>query len=172
MDSMSERAVMSDTTTPDIEVFVYKNQNVDISCPTCGLVKTVDVSNIKDISHWQIGATCKRCANKFRVSFNFRKFFRKNAFLRGDIFTSSNLLELLGEAQIMDLSLSGIGFIAPQTSLRVGDELCVRFQLDDDLCSELVKEIRIESIRGSKIGASFVGAGFDPLLGKYIMTKQ
>jgi len=50
--------------------------------------------------------------------------------------------------------------------------MVVRFLLDDERNSAVEKEIMIQSVRGDKIGAVFVGTeGFDVILGKYILPK-
>lgn len=162
---------MSEANIPNVEVFVHNKKSSNITCPFCGLVKSMDVGKIKSIAHWGVGATCKRCSHKFHVSFNFRKFYRKGTYLRGELFYSADESSLLGEVRICDISLSGVGFRSDNLELVAGEELVLRFYLDDVSRTEIVKEVRIESLRHDKVGASFVQSGFDSLLGKYIMAK-
>lgn len=162
---------MSKAKIPNVEVFVHNKQAASITCPFCGLLKSMDVGKVRDIAHWSVGATCKRCTHKFHVSFNFRKYYRKGTYLRGELFLSAEEGSKLGEVRISDISLAGVGFVEDGLVLTVGEELVLRFYLDDASRTEIVKEVRIESLRQSKVGASFANGGFDPLLCKYIMAK-
>lgn len=163
---------MSDQKISDVEVFVHKKIVVSFACPNCGLEKSVNVERIKDVSHWKINATCRRCAHKFKVSFNFRKYYRKETSLRGLLYSSFETLESFAEVNVTDLSLTGIGFACDRCVLKEGSVMVVRFLLDDERNSAVEKEIMIQSVRGDKIGAVFVGTeGFDVILGKYILPK-
>ena len=161
---------MSDSKTSDVEVFVHKKVVVSFRCPECGLEKSIDAEKIKDVSHWKVNATCRRCSHKFRVSFNFRKYYRKETSLHGLLYASYETLEPLGDVTITDVSLTGMGFQSERWPLRKGDVVVVRFLLDDEAESPIEKEIEITSVRGTKIGAVFLETGgFDAVLGKYIL---
>jgi hypothetical protein len=161
---------MSEEKSSDVEVFVHKKLVVSFSCPVCSLEKTINADRIKDVSHWKVNATCRRCAHKFKVSFNFRKFYRKDTSLHGLLYSSFETLEPLGDIHVTDLSLTGIGFEVERAPLRAGDVAVVRFLLDDEDQSPVEKEVGIISVRGSKVGAVFLDTGgYDVALGKYII---
>ena len=161
---------MTEDKSSDVEVFVHKKIVVSFRCPVCNLEKSVNVEKIKDVSHWSVNATCRRCAHKFKVSFNFRKFYRKETSLHGLLYASYETLEPLADINITDISLTGMGFDSERWPLREGEVVVVRFMLDDENESALEKEIEIRSVRGSKVGAVFRDTkGFDPVLGKYIL---
>ena len=84
---------MSEERSSDVEVFVHKKIVVSFRCPACNLEKSINVEKIKDVSHWKVNATCRRCAHKFKVSFNFRKYYRKETSLHGRLYTSFETLE-------------------------------------------------------------------------------
>ncbi len=161
---------MSEDKISDVEVFVHKKIVVSFQCPVCNLEKSINVEKIKDVSHWNVKATCRRCAHKFKVSFNFRKYYRKETSLHGLLFASYETLEPLADVHITDISLTGLGFESERWPLRPGETLVVRFLLDDEDQSPLEKEIEIRSVRGAKVGAIFRDTkGFDAVLGKYIL---
>jgi hypothetical protein len=117
-----------------------------------------------------VNATCRRCAHKFKVSFNFRKYYRKETYLHGLLFDSFDSIDPVGDVIITDISLTGVGFECDKCSFNVGSVLILRCILDDDQRSRIEKKISIESIRGKKVGALFLDEkGFDKILGKYIL---
>lgn len=163
---------MNEEHVSDVEVFVHKKLVVSFACPQCNLEKSIEVERIKDVSHWKVNATCRRCAHKFRVSFNFRKYYRKETSLHGLVFASFETLDPIAEVRVIDVSLTGVGFESEGWVPQVGDDVVIRFLLDDDDNSEIEKGITIESVRGRKIGAAFADTkGFDKALGKYILPK-
>ncbi len=163
---------MNDDKISDVEVFVHNKMVVSFACPKCKLEKAIGVERIKDVYHWNVNATCRRCAHKFKVSFNFRKYYRKETYLHGLLFDSFESIDPVGDVIITDLSLTGAGFECSKFSFDVDSILVLRFILDDDERSRVEKKISIESIRGEKVGALFLdGKGFDKILGKYILPK-
>ena len=163
---------MSDDKISDVEVFVHNKMVVSFACPQCKLEKDVAVERIKDVYHWNVNATCRRCSYKFKVSFNFRKYYRKETYIHGLLFDSIRSIDPVGDVIITDISLTGIGFEYNKFNFDVGSIFVLRFILDDDERSRMEKKISIESIRGSKVGALFQDeSGFDKVLGKYILPK-
>lgn len=162
---------MSTKKKSDVEIFVHNRNVVRFVCPYCKLEKDIDISKIKDLSHWGIKGKCTRCKNDFTVSFNLRKYFRKNVNLEATMFTSVALDNFLGDACVTDMSLSGVGFTT-NASLVKDSVLTIRFILDNDQNTEVIKEIKIESIRGNKVGASFIGGvALDGHVRNYIVNK-
>jgi hypothetical protein len=163
---------MSDEKISDVEVFVHNKMVVSFACPQCKLEKEVAVERIKDVYHWNVNATCRRCSYKFKVSFNFRKYYRKETYIHGLLYDSLESLSPFGDVIITDISLTGIGFEYNKCNFNIGSMFILRFILDDDERSRMEKKISIESIRGSKVGALFQDeSGFDKALGKYILPK-
>lgn len=163
---------MSDEKISDVEVFVHNKMVVSFACPQCKLEKDVAVERIKDVYHWNVNATCRRCSYKFKVSFNFRKYYRKETYIHGLLYDSLESLAPVGDVIITDISLTGIGFEYNKCDFNIGSMFILRFILDDDERSRMEKKISIESIRGSKVGALFQDeSGFDKALGKYILPK-
>jgi predicted RNA-binding Zn-ribbon protein involved in translation (DUF1610 family) len=170
--TFNKRNTMSDEKSSDVEVFVHNKLVVSFACPLCGLEKTIGAEKIKDVYHWNINATCRRCAHKFKVSFNFRKYYRKETYFHGLLFDSFESIDPVGDIIITDISLTGIGFECNKCDFTVGSVLVVRFILDDEGNSRIEKKISIESIRERKVGAVFLDQkGFDKVLGKYILPK-
>jgi len=163
---------MNDDRISDVEVFVHNKMVVSFACPQCKLEKEVAVERIKDVYHWNISATCRRCAHKFKVSFNFRKYYRKETYIHGLLYDSFESIDPAGDVIVTDISLTGVGFECNRCDFNVGSVLILRFILDDGERSKMEKKISIESIRGSKVGALFLGENsFDKVLGKYILPQ-
>lgn len=163
---------MDENKYSDVEVFVHDKMVVAFVCPQCRLERSISVDKIKDVSHWNVNASCRKCGHKFKVSFNFRKYYRKETHLRGFLFASLDAQELVGDILVTDVALTGMGFVSTDYACRVGSVMLVRFFLDDQDNTEIEKLIRIESVRDTKIGAIFVGTkDFDKTLGKYILPK-
>ena len=163
---------MNEDKMSDVEVFVHNKMVVSFACPVCKLEKEIAVERIKDVYHWNVNATCRRCAHKFKVSFNFRKYYRKDTYLHGLLFDSLESIDPVGDVIITDISLTGVGFECEKCNFDVGSVLILRCILDDEHRSRIEKKISIESIRGKKVGALFLDEkGFDKVLGKYILPK-
>lgn len=163
---------MSENKASDVEVFVHNKMVVSFACPQCKQEKSIGVDRIRDVTHWGVNATCRRCSHKFKVSFNFRKFYRKETYLHGMLYESYDTTEAACEVRVTDVSLTGIGFECPDRTLEAGNVLVVRFILDDEEKSAVEKEISVTSVRGTKVGAVFTETkGFDKILGKYILPK-
>jgi hypothetical protein len=164
---------MSASQVSDVEIFVYKNDDVVFFCPKCKLKKKIQVDDIKNVNHWNIGATCQRCDHKFCVSFNFRKFYRKEVSISGYISYPSERDEILDRILVTDISLMGIGFEVKKYMPQAGEDLVVRFMLDDESNFEFERHVSVKSVRASKIGASFTGVqGFDAVLSNFILGKK
>ena len=163
---------MTEDKLSDVEVFVHNKMVVSFACPVCKLEKEIAVERIKDVYHWNVNATCRRCAHKFKVSFNFRKYYRKETYLHGLLFDSFDSIDPVGDVIITDISLTGVGFECNKCNFDVGSVIILRFILDDEQRSRIEKKISIESIREKKVGALFLDEkGFDKILGKYILPK-
>lgn len=163
---------MSDSKKPTVEVFIHKKESAIFSCPHCRLEKTVNVEKIKDVAHWSVSASCTRCGGNFIVSFNFRQYFRKETSLTGELAREAEPDIGIGRVQVTDLSLTGAGLLAEENVVQKGEMLILRFFLDDDTRTEIEKKIRVESVRGQRIGASFADAKkFDSVLGKYVLSR-
>ncbi len=163
---------MNEDKVSDVEVFVHNKMVVSFACPVCKLEKEIAVERIKDVYHWNVNATCRRCAHKFKVSFNFRKYYRKEAYLHGLLFDSIDSINHVCDVIVTDISLTGVGLEINNCNFDVGAVLVLRFILDDEQGSRVEKKISIESIRGKKVGALFLDEkGFDKILGKYILPK-
>lgn len=169
---LTKRKNMSEDKISDVEVFVHNKMVVSFACPQCKLEKEVAVERIKDVYHWNINATCRRCAHKFKVSFNFRKYYRKETYIHGLLYDSFESIDPSGDVIVTDISLTGVGFECNRCDFSVGSVFVLRFILDDGERSKMEKKISIESIRGSKVGALFLGENsFDKVLGKYILPQ-
>ncbi len=163
---------MTEDKMSDVEVFVHNKMVVSFACPVCKLEKEVAVERIKDVYHWNVNATCRRCSHKFKVSFNFRKYYRKETYLHALLFESSDSIDPACDAIVTDISLTGVGFECASRNFDIGSVVVMKFMLDDEERSKIEKKISIESIRGKKVGGLFLDEkGFDKVLGKYILPK-
>ena len=161
--SMSDSKVSKTYIRPD-NTFV-------LTCPHCGHQKIISVDSFK-AHHKELNIKCV-CKNIFKVILEFRKNVRKNALLRGTYINHSQNGSK-GKLIIQDISLSGIAFSCFEVkNFTVGDELSVKFNLEDEYQTEIEKEAIVRGVRLRTIGCEF--KEYEKLsgskLGYYVMNK-
>jgi hypothetical protein len=153
------------------KTYVRPDNTAVISCPHCGLQKSVPVDSFKG-SKSTVKIKCG-CKNVFTVNLEFRKRVRKRTSLRGS-YTNHSQLNKRGSITVKNISVDGLEFSSMDVqSFRVDDELTVEFTLDDEQRSEITKGVIVRDVRKSTVGCEFERSGefaFDGPLGFYIMS--
>lgn len=127
---------------------------VDVFCPQCGRLNRVDFSVIQGPEKGNLQINCS-CNSAIPISIDFRQHYRKETNLDGIYSNLSNEKEK-GKMQIMNLSMSGIGFtVQGSDAFSVGDQLELNFALDDDKQSEFEVEVIVRHITDNKVGCEF-----------------
>jgi hypothetical protein len=150
---------------------VYVNQEgvAVLKCPACDAVKISKVENFKGERHI-VKVRCK-CGNIFTVNLEFRRNYRKETELAGDFFGLSQEGSR-GKLLVLNVSKGGIGarVVGPNTN-EVGDELRVRFNLNDKNGSQIEKRVVVRLVKQDYIGCEFLDASdHDKALGFYLMV--
>ena len=133
-------------------VYVDRTNKVKVSCPKCGLEKTINVFKFKD-THKRLKANCK-CGEVFGFALNFRKHFRKQVQLSGEyVIQEENIRD---DIFIKDISMSGINFITFKEHHFSKDDIVeLKLALDDKTEPEIHASITIKWINERNIGGEF-----------------
>jgi hypothetical protein len=155
----------------DSKTYVRPDNTAVITCPHCGLQKSVPVESFKG-SKSTVKIKCG-CKNVFTVNLEFRKRIRKRTSLKGS-YTNHSQSNKRGSITIRNISVDGLEFSSMDVqTFKVDDELTVEFTLDDDQRSEITKEVIVRDVRKTSVGCEFERSGefaFDGPLGFYIMS--
>lgn len=150
------------------KVYLRHNNTAVVKCPNCGIEKTVNAAKLKKRGKsFKLRCTCR---SVFRVSFEFRKAYRKRNNLEGYYATISESKQY-GKMRVEDISLLGIGFTTLHTNrLKKGDGINVEFTLDDKRHSKIEKNAVVRWVKDKHIGCQFTETDqYDKDLGFYLM---
>ena len=134
------------------KVYVDRTNQIKIICPECGLEKKINVFKFKD-THKRLKANCK-CGEVFRLTLDFRKYYRKNAQLTGEYFVKGK--DEKEEILIEDISKAGINFATLKPhNFSKGDLVELKFTLDNPIKMEIRTRVKILWIIDRTVGAQF-----------------
>jgi hypothetical protein len=134
------------------KVYVGYTNKVTIICPKCGLKKNKIVFKFKD-THKRLTAKCK-CGEVFRLTLDFRKYYRKNVRLTGEYFVRGK--DEKREILIEDISKTGINFATLKPHNFSKDDLVeLKFTLDGPMRMEVRTRVKILWIIDRTVGAQF-----------------
>ncbi|MDM8523333.1 PilZ domain-containing protein [Desulfococcaceae bacterium HSG8] len=146
---------------PKKKVFIADNSTVTLTCPKCRNSKKVDISKYKDIDK---AANMKyecTCGHVYNVLLERRKFYRKETCLPGVYMLSGK--DISKPMLVKDLSLIGLKFeIESDADFVLDDRLCVKFSLDDEQRTLIIKEVVVKKIYEGLIGTEFSTREDDP----------
>ena len=151
------------------KVYISRDNTAVIVCHNCGFSKKVNASKYKDRKD-PVNIRC-RCKSVFRVLFEFRNVYRKETRLHGK-FSKLPKCKEWGSMTVKNISQTGIGFATLTIhNLKKGDEIKVRFTLDDKQRSEVEKDAVVRVVNDKFIGCEFTEpVGYqDKALGFYLM---
>jgi hypothetical protein len=139
-----------------------------IKCPQCGTARTVNAAKL-DNPRGPLKARCK-CGAAFGILFEVRKAYRKETRLHGN-YVKDSAGEEQGRIIVRNISLSGIGFTTlTKHNLKQGDNVRLKFTLDDKRRSEIEKNGVVRVVNDKSIGCQFTGSDQqDDALGFYLM---
>ena len=134
------------------KVYVGRTNQVKIICPKCELEKNINVFKFKD-THKQLKVKCK-CGEEFRLTLDFRKYYRKKVQLAGECFIHEK--NERDDILIIDISMTGINFTTfkPHNFSR-DDTVELKFNLDNPTKTEIQTTVRIKWINDRNVGAQF-----------------
>ena len=149
-------------------VYVNDGHAAVVKCPNCGNTKTVNTGKLNK-QGMNLVLRCS-CQSLFKVFFEFRKSHRKKTNLEG-YYTILPQSKQWGKMRVDNISLNGIGFITlNKNNLKRGNEIKVRFNLDDTRRSEIEKKAVVMWVNNKSAGCEFAETDeYDRLLGFYLM---
>jgi hypothetical protein len=162
-----------------IKASVSAGNMISLHCPKCGLIKQASVARFKGDKH-TLKVRCS-CGNLLTVELDFRQKYRKTTNLHGEYAVLSpgvqqkkapDVKPLFYKCLIANISLTGLGLILSGHKLKIGDELRVRFILDDKKESEMDRNVVVRVIDKNYIGCEFNDDAYyqyDKTLGFYLM---
>ena len=134
-------------------MYAGATNHVTVICPKCGLKKNINVFKYKD-THKRLKAKCK-CGEIFRLSLEFRRFYRKIVRLTGEYFSQER--DEKGEVLIKDISMTGINFEASKPhNIAKHDAVEVKFTLDNPDKTELDTLVKIMWAKDLNVGGHFI----------------
>jgi hypothetical protein len=134
------------------KVYVGHTNRVKIICPKCELEKNINVFKFKD-THKRLKAKCK-CGEEFRLSLDFRKYYRKNVQLTGEYYVRGK--DEKEEILIEDISKAGIRFATLKPHNFSKDDLVeLKFNLDNPMRTEVRTRVKIIWINNRIVGTQF-----------------
>ena len=157
------------TEKDEVKSYVRPDNTAVINCPHCKRQKEITVESFTG-SKSRLKIKC-RCKHVFKVQLEYRKRFRKRTNLSGT-YVNHSQQSSSGKLHVRDISVSGLGFTSMDiNNFKVDDELTIKFNLDDEHRTEVIKDVTVKDIRNDSVGCEFERGGdfaFDGPLGFYI----
>ncbi len=155
-------------------VFATHDGAYALQCPRCERSELVSADHFKISGFFKV--TCP-CSCSFRIIREMRKVYRKEVQLSGSFARDSDNLNKLGVSEkwysieITNISKGGLNFKAPTTRLlQAGDNINLRFNLDNSRKSLINKSALIKSVRKNNVGCQFQNIDkHDKTLGFYFL---
>jgi hypothetical protein len=126
-------------------------------CQQCGQKVTLQIAELQ-ASNNALTVTCI-CGHEMRLTRERRHFERKVVHLSGVLLVHKTHKRLT-EVNILNLSLGGVGFVAPQHDIQVDERFTLCFHLDDACHTRIQEDIVVRNVTGPQIiGAEFLSEG-------------
>ena len=139
-----------------------------LTCPQCQKRQQKSLGGYVGVAH-HLRVKCG-CGAVFPILLELRASYRKQTRLPGTYLKRTS--QLSGKIDIVNLSLTGIGFVTTMVHpLHVGDEIMLEFRLDDPQHSVLRKYAVVKHVRGYAVGATFCHlSAYEKELGFYLLN--
>jgi hypothetical protein len=155
------------------KVFITNNNTATFVCPQCGNVTTADVSKYASLDK-KVTVRCGcSCGNRFAVSLEKRRQYRKATDLPGVYYCRRDTGDLdKGIMRVVDVSTTGLKLrLNVEPKFAVGEILRVEFHLDDKRRTFIEKHVVVRNVKKTFVGTAFAhNEGDDPSLGFYLMS--
>ncbi len=148
------------------KLFVRPDKTIVLTCPHCGNQREVLVSKFKGRRKIKV-----KCCKSFSVIVESRRRLRKNIRMIGNYINHSQE-KSKGTCIIQDISVIGLSFSCSNFLFELGDEVTIKFTLDDEHYTKIKREAIVRNIRKNVAGCEFVSdrglTAFDGALGYYV----
>ncbi len=161
--------------TDQQQVFPRDDGLVLLTCPQCGIQESISSDQFENLGN-ALSVTCP-CRKTFTAVLEKRRAFRKAVRLAGH-FALAGASDPKGTAEsiwglmvVRDLSKAGLRFSTTKADLlNPGDQLMVRFHLDNSNKALIHKPAQVISVTGNEVGCRFEGDdSYDITLGFYFI---
>ncbi|UCD32365.1 MAG: PilZ domain-containing protein [Desulfobacterales bacterium] len=157
------------------KVFIANNDTVKLVCPKCGKSKAEKISEYLNMHEAvRLKHQCG-CGYLHTALLERRKRYRKTVNLSGEYdYSLATGQSAKGAITVKDISRAGLGFQMDKDERQdfvIGDQLVLKFHLDDEQKTLIRKEVIIRNIRGLDVGVEFSSVDlYDRALGLYMFT--
>ncbi|MFW5930130.1 MAG: PilZ domain-containing protein [Desulfosalsimonas sp.] len=159
-----------------VKAFITSENKATITCPACKRSVTKDVSKFRDADKFiKLKAHCP-CGHSYTVFLERRQQYRKSVELRGTYKNrfpdgSTKSSGHWGTMTVVDISRTGIRMKLNVTpTFKPGDRISVEFRLDDANKSLIKRDVTVQNIKGSYVGATYAMAqSYDNIIGFYLL---
>lgn len=152
-----------------VKVFVGQGDHAGITCPYCEKNHQVSFAKLKGSKH-NLVTKCT-CQKQFKIELNFRQYYRKKTKLIGEFIPVSSNSNNWIKVTVINLSMIGLRFkVIGHTGIEKGDQLRVKFTLDNKKATDLEKEVRVINIENDLYGCEFSNKDYEKELGFYLRT--
>jgi transcription elongation factor Elf1 len=152
-------------------IFMTQKDTAAFTCPKCGKVRIMDVSQFKHVNKSVIKVKCKcPCGHKYSVLLERRKEIRKEVAFIGSFSSLERGRDGRGRVTVKDLSRSGLRFkMHLPYQFKIGENIMLEFTLNDRDQSLITRKVIIRSQHGDSVGASFASTEHYDKLGPYLL---
>ncbi len=153
-----------------VAAHVDSNDMAIITCPYCGIIKKVSVTEFKNKKH-QISTRCQ-CGKRFELQLNFRSSYRKDVHLAGMFMVVSPKSSHWCEMVVHDISRTGLGFKnTDSVEVKTGTTLRVKFNLDNIKKTLIEKDVIVKIVKDRYVGCEFKNLALEEKeLGFYLFS--
>ncbi len=155
--------------TMNERVYINENFTATIICPECDQTRNANVSKYIGLKS-AVTVKCKcKCGHLFKVELERRKFCRTNISLPG---MCTDNEKNSTKVKVVDISRAGVKIEMKSDCIyTIGQNLKLRFILDDESRSEIIRDVSVRSIHGKFMGVEFLSNEHSDNLGLYLMFK-
>ncbi|MBU0675883.1 MAG: PilZ domain-containing protein [Proteobacteria bacterium] len=150
------------------QAVVSKTGKAEIHCPSCGLVVSKTVEDLR--KKYRVEFTCS-CNNTFIAEIEFRGKSRKLVDLPGSYSVPPQTSEtkqlppnqtISENCRIIDISRQGIGIlITDQQQLTEGSTIKLDFHLDNNGTTRIIQECKVKHVNNNCVGCQIEKGNLD-----------
>ncbi len=146
--------------------YVDVSGRATVICPSCHKQKVIDAMPYKGVSK-PLRVNCG-CGQVFTSLFEYRTNYIKNVALLGTVEDPTSKEQ--ARVGINKLSIDGAVFtLIERLPVAHGQVLALRFTLDNAQQTPVERNVRVTSVKGSEVGAMFIGGVRNKTVGFYLM---
>ena len=139
----------------NIQANVNGTNRAAFLCPHCERPFSISALKLKNTKH-EITIRCS-CTRRFQLRLNFRRFYRKDVIIIGEVINLSEDSAAWTVMTIVNLSMGGVRFkVLEPCGMQTGDKIRVRFTLDSPQEVTIDKEVIVRNSSNNEFGCEFM----------------